>query len=353
MNAVCWQRMLCLRTSVVRACVSVVAIALLALIATPLAAQDIHTAALENNTDAVRAALEDGANPNGYNLTGFAPLHSAARSGNVAMARVLVENGANITLRSQTSGSDTPLHFAALNNHASMVAFLLENGADPNTKNSFGNTPFDSAGVTVDRQTARLLAAAGASAGLLGRLGYDSGGDPLSGGFIFGALAFSTFFDIPLASGPQHYAPFTSEFILRDLFVTANGQLLFAVSPLFALGAEAGVALSASTVLDNYAHVEIPVRLVASFIATRQLTLQVVAGAHLMFPDLVTGPDAAVRFEGGARGVFGSGIGKLFVDVSYVLPFAVAFSALSAEQLNSVAQSANSIRVGVGWRIEL
>ena len=322
------------------------------MLATPLAAQDIHTAALENDTAAVRVALANGVNPNEYNLTGFAPLHSAARSGNVVMARLLVENGAVVNARTQTSGSDTPLYFATLNNHTAMINFLLENGADPTIKNNFGATPFENAAVTVDNQTARLLAAAGASIALLGRFGYDADGEPLGDRSVFGALFLSLFFDIPLATSERHYAPFSSEFILRDLFLHVGGQLLFALSPTFAIGAESGAAISASSAQDHI-HLEIPARFVASLVASRSLTFQAYGGTHLMFPNVAAGGDAVFRFDVGARAGFGSGIGQLIVDLSYVLPVVIATSRLPAAQFTSATQSANSIRVGVGWRIRL
>ena len=333
-------------------CACAMAIIALFAFSSPLAAQDIHTAALENNTDAIRTALENGANPNGFNLIGFSPLHSAARQGNVDMARLLVENGANVNIRTNTSSRDAPLHIATLNNHVAMVNFLLESGADPNIENGFGSTPFDNAAIVdTDRQTARLLVETGASADTLARLGYNAAGDPFNPSII-GSLSISTFFDIPFAADSDlYYGPFTPERILRDLFVQLTGQLLFALGPVFAIGAESGAAMAAA-VVENYIHLEIPVRFVASLNASPSLSFQLLAGAHLMFPNLAVGSDAVFRFEGGGRVEFGRK-GRIFVDLSYVLPFVIATGILSRDQFVAVTQSANSVRVGVGWRIRL
>ena len=155
--------------------------ALVLFLLTPaLGAQDIHSGALANDIDAVRRAVDGGADPDSYNLSGFAPLHSAARSGNVDIAQLLVENGANVNIpadKDKGRNEDTPLHVATFNGHVDMVNFLLRSGADPNAENSFGQTPLDDARVIVNSEMIRLLIRRGANPDVVREIVTEQGAD--------------------------------------------------------------------------------------------------------------------------------------------------------------------------------
>jgi len=122
----------------------------------------------------VKALLEQGADPNGYNSSGEAPLHIAARNdlvqiaqllldfgaqpkqgrkddpkalplddavnfGKVAMAEFLTRNGGYAP--GNTVNGWTLLHRAAEKGNARLVAALIEGGADANEKTDNGSTP--------------------------------------------------------------------------------------------------------------------------------------------------------------------------------------------------------------------
>ena len=68
-------------------------------------------------------------------------LHRAAGDNNIEAARCLIENGAEVNAK--RSDGRTPLHWAAYTNATEAAAFLLENGADVNAKTNNGWTPLD------------------------------------------------------------------------------------------------------------------------------------------------------------------------------------------------------------------
>jgi ankyrin repeat protein len=99
----------------------------------------LHTAFCMKRYDMARRLLNLGADPNGQDYAGHAPLHAAAYDNEVAIAQYLLENGALANLRGQFG--NTPLHYAAMRKNSEMVELLLHFGADPSTRNWFGFTP--------------------------------------------------------------------------------------------------------------------------------------------------------------------------------------------------------------------
>jgi len=84
------------------------------------------------NDDAERARelLAAGADPDGYDDAGDAPLHIAARRDNSSLIEILLDAGANID-RPRTGAGDTPL-LEAVQHHRDVASLLLlERGADP------------------------------------------------------------------------------------------------------------------------------------------------------------------------------------------------------------------------------
>jgi len=96
-------------------------------------------AARDGNISRIRELLSKRADPNAFDVGGYAPLHYAARRGSANIADVLLASGADVNAQTMT-GRDTPLHRAAFMGHESVVAVLLENGALPTLQNADGDT---------------------------------------------------------------------------------------------------------------------------------------------------------------------------------------------------------------------
>jgi Notch-like protein len=92
--------------------------------------------------------LQQGANPNTGDRTGYTPLHGAAEYGNAALVTKLVTRGAdpNARLTKDPAGLSgytgaTPFILAALGGHAGVMRTLAANGADPLLKTANNTTP--------------------------------------------------------------------------------------------------------------------------------------------------------------------------------------------------------------------
>jgi len=98
----------------------------------------LNLAVANDRPDIAKSLLENGANVNERNATGFTPLHLAIVRNNPDMVSLLVDNGANVN-EEQRFG-DTPLHLANRKNPV-ISKLLLAKGADMNSTNRFGDTP--------------------------------------------------------------------------------------------------------------------------------------------------------------------------------------------------------------------
>ena len=87
-------------------------------------------AAKRGDADAVRALLEDGADPDFTRGDGLTALHVAAREGYPEIVDLLIGAGAE-TGATTRIGDYTPLHLAGGAGHAEVVGALLDAGADP------------------------------------------------------------------------------------------------------------------------------------------------------------------------------------------------------------------------------
>lgn len=139
-----------------------------------LDAQSIHIAALSGDYEMVEQALDAGADPNGYNSIGFAPLHSAARGGYLDITNLLLDNGAKVDLRTNTGDRDTALRIAVLNNHIDVMEALLMHDADPNVRNNIGNTALHEASIFGSTAAVRLLQRYGSNDTLVNREGQTA-----------------------------------------------------------------------------------------------------------------------------------------------------------------------------------
>ncbi len=116
---------------------------------------DIWAAAFTGNTEALKQALADGADPNAINLEfGSTLLSTAAVMGHTAAVAMLLEHGADINAKSRDGG--TALHAAAFFGHTEAVKLLLEKGADTTIRDNEGMTPLDA--TKVDWQLTQFIA---------------------------------------------------------------------------------------------------------------------------------------------------------------------------------------------------
>ena len=113
----------------------------------------------EENIEAVKKTLADGADVNAKDEDGRTPLLHAAYQGNNEIAELLLANGADVNAKNEVD--TTPLHHAALYGHKETVELFITNGADVNaiivSGQHQGKTPLDLAIQLKRTETADLL----------------------------------------------------------------------------------------------------------------------------------------------------------------------------------------------------
>jgi ankyrin repeat protein/Tfp pilus assembly protein PilF len=104
---------------------------------------ELRNAIIQNDEEAVAAALKAGASLDETEGFGGLPLNLAVVCGNAAIVRMLLAHGAD------ASGQDylqrTPLHMAARHGNEEMIADLLAHGADPGIHDHRGYFPLHDA----------------------------------------------------------------------------------------------------------------------------------------------------------------------------------------------------------------
>ncbi len=90
------------------------------------------------HVEAVELLLEAGANPFAPDEAGRMPMWYAADAGSVDIARLLLAFDADI--EEGSDGGTTPLMWAAYNDHVDLVRFLLDAGADLNARDANNNS---------------------------------------------------------------------------------------------------------------------------------------------------------------------------------------------------------------------
>lgn len=120
----------------------------------------IIEAARNQDAEAVRTLIADGADVNARQPDGATALHWAAYRDDLEIADLLIDAGADVTAANELGA--TPLWLAADNSSARMVERLLDAGADPNVTLPEGETPIMTASRTGSVEAVRLLLAHGA-----------------------------------------------------------------------------------------------------------------------------------------------------------------------------------------------
>jgi ankyrin len=118
------------------------AAAVVVLAAAPLLAADrppLSEAVKNNDRQAVRALLKQGANVNAVEGDGATALHWASYRDDLETADLLIKAGAKVNAANDLGA--TPLWTASLNGSSAMVRRLLQAGANPNLKLTLGETP--------------------------------------------------------------------------------------------------------------------------------------------------------------------------------------------------------------------
>lgn len=101
----------------------------------------LHYAAMNDDTQSIRALVDSGSDVNGQDRRGMTPLHFAAQERAVAAAQLLLELGAAVDVRD--AHGNTPLSTAVYSarSEGGIVPLLLERGANPLLENLYGVSP--------------------------------------------------------------------------------------------------------------------------------------------------------------------------------------------------------------------
>ena len=97
----------------------------------------VADAAQKRDLEAVRALLQQGADPNAAQPDGLTGLHWAALNDELGIAEILLYAGATVSPVTRVGGY-TPLHLASQSGHGVVARTLLEAGADANAYTTTG-----------------------------------------------------------------------------------------------------------------------------------------------------------------------------------------------------------------------
>jgi ankyrin repeat protein len=115
----------------------------------------LHLAIQEEQTDIVKALLDNGASINSSGYHGWTPLHIAASIGNLTLVELCISHGANV--QALTDTAQTALHKACASKNVWVVKAVLEAGADKEAKNQRGMRSLHIAAHQNNMEMVRLL----------------------------------------------------------------------------------------------------------------------------------------------------------------------------------------------------
>ena len=143
---------------------------------------DIYETAALGTAAELEAMLRDYPDavkrPNSF---GWTALHMAAFGGNVANTRMLIDKGADVNARAKSRFLNTPLQTALLTGQYETAKLLLEHGADPLVRQSKGFTPMHEAALLGRADLIELLLAHGAEINSMADNGHTPMAEALRG----------------------------------------------------------------------------------------------------------------------------------------------------------------------------
>lgn len=120
----------------------------------------LHCAAFNGHEAVVALLLEKGAKLDEKDKQGYYPIHLSVSRGHVIITEKLLAVGADIEALTPQKG--TPLHIAAASNYATIIPVLIKAGANIGARDVNGLTPLAAAASLGNVEVVRLLIEAGA-----------------------------------------------------------------------------------------------------------------------------------------------------------------------------------------------
>ena len=134
--------------------------------------EELFTAITKEDLEAVKKAIESGADVNAIGGYGRTPLFVAARNGNLGIVRLLLEHGADVNAANKYGR--TPLYVASQGDNLEVVKELLKHGADVNAADKYGSTPLHIAASNGNLKVVRLLLEHGADVNAADKYGWTA-----------------------------------------------------------------------------------------------------------------------------------------------------------------------------------
>jgi len=124
------------------------------------ATERLHMAVVSGNVQRVESAIADGADINGRDRKGWAPLHSAVFYRQKEIAQLLVGKGADVNVNDNQNYA--PLHLVGIKGGSEMADLLIAKGANVDATDRAGQTPLCLAAQYGHKDVVELLIAKGA-----------------------------------------------------------------------------------------------------------------------------------------------------------------------------------------------
>ncbi|MPT15727.1 MAG: ankyrin repeat domain-containing protein [Microbacterium sp.] len=136
------------------------------------ATSDLLAAAAAGDADAVRRALDAGADIEARGDGGMTPLITATKANHVDAARLLIEAGADVNAKDDIQ--DSAYLYAGARGHDGILRMTLAHGADLRSTNRFGGTALIPASERGLLPTVEILLEAGVDPDHINNLGWTA-----------------------------------------------------------------------------------------------------------------------------------------------------------------------------------